>query len=209
MQARSETLSAKLKPRVKPWAGSLGLIALFAALTALGARVTIPLPFTPVPMTLQVLFVLLSGLLLGSRLGMLSQMAYLTAGLIGMPIFAAGRGGPLVLLGPTGGYLMGFPLAAFVVGLISERRAEAGRGLAPLPTKWATFGAALVGVAAIYLLGATWLGLWLNMTRQLPPSTCLLQAWQKGVLPFIAVDTAKALIAVTIVEGNLRRRFSR
>lgn len=196
MQARSKTLSAK-----RGLLESLGLIALFAALTALGARVTIPLPFTPVPITLQVLFVLLSGFLLGSRLGMLSQMGYVTAGLMGMPIFAAGRGGPLVLLGPTGGYLMGFPVAAFVVGFISERRSKAA--------KWVTFGAALVGVATIYLLGATWLGLWLNTAKHLPPSACLLQAWQKGVLPFIAVDTAKALIAATVVEGDLKRRFNR
>lgn len=196
MQTRSKMLSAK-------WdlLEGLRLIALFAALTAFGARVTIPLPFTPVPITLQVVFVLLSGLLLGSRLGMLSQMGYVTAGLMGMPIFAAGRGGPLVLLGPTGGYLMGFPLAAFVVGLVSERRSKA--------TKWATFGAALLGVAAIYLLGATWVGLWLNMAKRLPPSACLLQAWHKGVLPFIAVDTAKALIAATAVDGDLKRRVNR
>lgn len=191
MQARSKTLSAKWE-----LLGSLSLVALFAALTALGARATISLPFTPVPITLQVFFVLLSGLMLGSRLGMLSQMGYVTAGLMGMPIFAAGRGGPLVLLGPTGGYLMGFPLAAFVVGLISERRSKS--------TQWTTFGAALIGVATIYLLGATWLALWLNMAKWLPPSTCLLQAWQKGVMPFIAVDTAKALIAATVNENSPR-----
>lgn len=172
----------------------LGLIVLLAALTALGAQVTIPLPFTPVPITLQVLFVLLSGLLLGSRLGALSQMAYVTAGLMGMPIFAAGRGGPLALLGPTGGYLMGFPLAAFVTGFVFERSRA---------SRWAALGAALMGVITIYLSGAAWLAFWLNVTKGLPLSTCLPQAWRMGVLPFIAVDAAKALIAAA--AADLRR----
>ncbi|MGH7539390.1 MAG: biotin transporter BioY, partial [Gemmatimonadota bacterium] len=80
----------------------------FAALTALGARIAVPLPGTPVPFTFQVVAVLLAGVLLGPRLGAASQAAYLAAGASGLPIFAAG-GGVAYLLGPTGGYLLAFP----------------------------------------------------------------------------------------------------
>ncbi len=88
----------------------------FVILTAIGAFVRIPLPFTPVPITLQTFFVLLSGALLGSNLGMLAQLSYITAGAVGMPIFAGAGSGLSYLLGPTAGYLLGFILTAFWLG---------------------------------------------------------------------------------------------
>lgn len=190
----------------------LALITLFAALTALGARVAIPLPFTPVPVTLQVLFPLLAGLLLGSKRGALSQAEYVAAGLAGLPVFAKGGSGLTYFLGPTGGYLLGFIAAAFVVGELAamNRRSSAVRastkGFDTLcySTQGATFLASLGGVTAIYLCGALWLAAWLGVAGHLSPTVCLTQAWKLGVLPFVAVDVAKALTVAAVTEGGRR-----
>ena len=94
---------------------------------ALCARVTVPLPFTPVPLTLQNFAVLLVGLVFGSRRGAIALVLYLMEGALGLPVFSSGLGGVARLLGPTGGYLMAYPLVAFVSGFIAER----GRALSP------------------------------------------------------------------------------
>ncbi|MBI1805152.1 MAG: biotin transporter BioY [Ignavibacteriae bacterium] len=99
----------------------LGMI-LFAGLTALGAQIEIP--HQPVPYTMQTVFVLLSGALLGKRNGAMSQIVYLTAGAIGLPVFAHSGFGLVRILGPTGGYLLAFPVAAFAVGYILSNRRE-------------------------------------------------------------------------------------
>ena len=96
--------------------------ALFAALTAAVAWFKIPLPFTPVPITLQTLVVLMSGAMLGSYYGALSMIIYLVLGAIGLPVFAGGSSGIGALLGPTGGYLFSYPIAAFVIGKMLERK---------------------------------------------------------------------------------------
>lgn len=161
----------------------------FAVLTALGARVAVPLPGTPVPFTFQVLAVLLAGYLLGPTAGAASQALYLAAGVAGLPVFAAG-GGAAYLLGPTGGHLMAFPLAAAVVGLATTRRS----GLA-----WHAGGLA-AGVAAIYLGGAAWLGLVTDHEAALAA----------GVVPFLLTDALKAALALAIgrsVSGPARRFF--
>ncbi len=98
------------------------LCALFAALTGVGALIAIPLPFTPVPITLQTFFIFLAGALLGKYLGALSQLIYLLLGVVGLPVFAKGSSGIGALLGPSGGYLVGFIPAAFLVGYLLERR---------------------------------------------------------------------------------------
>ena len=108
---------------------SWGMALALTASTALCAQVSAPLPFTPVPITMQVFAVLLSGLLLGGRLGFLAQAQYLAAGAVGLPVFALGHAGTGVLFGPTGGYLWSYPLAAFAVGWLAERnRAQLGSG---------------------------------------------------------------------------------
>src|SRR3989344_7330870 len=96
--------------------------ALFAALTAAVAWFKIPLPFTPVPITLQTLMVLLSGAMLGSYYGALAMIIYLIVGAIGLPVFAGGSSGIGVLLGPTGGYLFSYPIAAFITGKMLEKK---------------------------------------------------------------------------------------
>src|SRR5215510_5410220 len=93
------------------------------ALTAAAAQISVPLPFTVVPFTFQPTVVLLGGLALGSRWGMASQVLYLLAGIAGLPVFAASATlppGALRLIGPTGGYLMSYPFAAFVAGFLAE-----------------------------------------------------------------------------------------
>ncbi len=168
--------------------GQLFLATGFACLTALGALVQIPM--WPVPITLQVLFVLLSGLVLGSRLGALSQMEYLAIGFAGAPVFTQGKSGLIALLGPTGGYLVGFVLGAYLAGLVAESIARPGRVR--------FFVAGLVGTAGIYLCGMVWLATWFAIGRGTNWIVELGSAWQFGVLPFLAVDAGKALVASAV-----------
>jgi biotin transport system substrate-specific component len=164
-----------------------GGVVLFAAFTALTARVTLPLPFTPVPVTLQVMAVLLAGLVLGPRGGAISQLAYLAAVAAGLPLDARGLG-PAALFGPTAGYLMGFVPAAFVTGWLAERLRDVWAG---------GFVAALAGIAVIYACGLTWLA---------PSVGSLGVAWTLGAAPFILVDLGKALVAAA-VAGSGRMLF--
>ena len=167
-----------------------------AGLTAICARVSFHLPFTPVPITLQVFAVLLSGLALGSKLGAASQMLYVAIGAAGLPVFADGKGTAAVL-GPTGGYIVGFIAAAFVAGLISERlreKATLGAGLG-----------ALAGITIIYLFGTSWLAIWLSaVERQEAAISTIKSAWLLGAFPFIVVDLLKAVIAGAIAAGGRR-----
>ena len=150
------------------WATRALGIAAFTLLTGLGASVWVPLPGTPVPLTLQTFFVLAAGLALGARDGALSQLLYLGLGAAGVPIFA-GAGGMAALLGPTGGYLLGFVLAPIVVGGAARR----GQRLLGL----------VMGELVILVAGATQLGL---LARLGPGAAVAL-----GVAPFIAGDALK------------------
>lgn len=168
--------------------GQLFLATGFACLTALGALVQIPIG--PVPITLQVLFVLLSGLVLGSRLGALSQMEYLAIGFAGAPVFTQGKSGLIALLGPTGGYLVGFVVAAYLSGLVAESVARPGRVR--------FFLAGLAGATANLLCGTLWLATWLAIGHRTGWVAELGSAWQFGFLPFILVDGGKALVASAV-----------
>lgn len=162
----------------------LGILG-FALLTAVGARFAVPLPGTVVPMTLQPVAVLLAGAVLGSRGGAASQVAYLAAGAAGLPVFAAG-GGLAYLLGPTGGYLLAFPVAAAVAGLASSPE----RG-------W--FGSALWLAAAlgvIHLGGLAWLAI--IGGEALVAST--------GVRPFLLGDALKVILVLAIARWGRARR---
>ena len=158
------------------------LASLMAALTAVGAYVYIPIG--PVPVVLANLFVFLSGLLLGSRWGLASVAIYLMVGAMGIPVFAGGKGGLVHFLGPTGGYLVGFAVAAWVVGLISERlhRSIAHDVLS-----------VSVGALAIYGVGVPWLK-WMTGL-----------SWSKsvwvGMVPFIVGDILKASGAVMLARA--------
>lgn len=162
-------------------------VLVFAVLTAVGAHVAVPLGFTPVPMTLQTLFVLLAGLLLGPAAGAASQLLYLGLGLTGVPVFAMGGAGLPWLFGPTGGYLMAFPAAAALAGWI------AGRENGPVRT-----GAGIVAATAlIFTLGAGWLSVVTELGSR--------EVFASGVGPFLPGALVKAAIAWIVV----RRTFAR
>lgn len=160
--------------------------ALFAALIAAGALVALPL-FGPVPFTLQVLFVLLAGLMLGARLGTMSVVVYLIVGLVA-PVYAQGASGPGVLFGPTGGYLVGFVAAACLVGRLAERCQ---------PRRFVSLvGIALAGLVPIYAIGATWLAV------QLHAASAQAVVWG-GVLQFLPADAVKAALAAVAARALL------
>jgi biotin transport system substrate-specific component len=149
----------------------------------------IPLP--PVPITLQTLFLCLAGALLGSRLGALSQVVYLLIGLIGLPVFAGGKAGLGVLLGPTGGYLIGFIAGAYVIGKLVEIRKRPG-------FVWIVFSM-VIGTVLIYLFGVIQLILIARFSVD--------KAVTVGVLPFLIGDTLKIAVAALIavkVRGRVR-----
>lgn len=193
---------ANVGRRTSSWAATVALVVLMAVLTAVGAQVAIPLPFTPVPITLQVLMVVLSGFLLGVRGGASAQLTYLALGAIGAPVFAGFTGGFWHLLGPTGGYLISYPFAAAVAGLAFPIVAGAAAGTARWRAVAVASAAGLLGLAVIYALGTAWLAFEL----QLSLGTAIAQA----ILPFVAVDIAKVALAALVAAGaapGLRRRF--
>ncbi|MGD0174893.1 MAG: biotin transporter BioY [Anaerolineales bacterium] len=163
-------------------------ISAFAAITVLAARVTITLPFTPVPVTLQVLAVLLAGLVLGPRDGALSQVAYLGAITAGLPLDARMLG-PAVWLTPDAGYLIGFIAGAFAAGWTAEH----ARGRLP----GAELLAGAAGIFAIYAMGATWLTIFFLHGN-------LAAGIAAGVAPFILIDALKAALAA-MASGTGRR----
>lgn len=161
-------------------------VGLFAVATALSARISVPVPFSPVPLTLQVLVVVLSGFCLGARDGFLAQALYLQAILLGAPLTAAGLAGPAAFVSPTAGYLWAFPVAAAAAGWLSHvaRRSPAvGRALG-----------GLLALAIIYASGAVWLSAYVGG---------LSNAWRLGVLPFVAADVLK--VAIATASLSLRR----
>ena len=166
-----------------------------AALTAAAAQVSVPLPFTQVPFTFQPMVVLLGGLVLGSRLGLASQVLYLMAGLAGLPVFAASTTlppGAWRLIGPTGGYLMSYPIAAFLVGCLSERGFD---------RRYVTsFVAMLVGLMVVYACGVAWLGVFAGRTVETRPIG-LQAALVAGMYPFIVADIVKLVAAAGIVPA--------
>jgi biotin transport system substrate-specific component len=153
------------------------LVLAGSALVALCARLSFHLPFSPVPVTGQTFGVLLVGALLGSRRGALSMLAYLGEGLAGMPVFAGGTAGVGALLGPSGGYLVGFVFAAFVTGWLAERGWDRRMDRAA--------AAMLAGSIALYLPGLAWLAQFVGVSEVLGA----------GLLPFIPGDVAKILLA--------------
>ena len=182
----AETFSNVLYARVFPrqrMAYNLAAVGAFAVLTALLAQMEVRLPYTPVPITGQTIAVLLSGALLGCRRGFASQALYLAAGVAGAPVFAGGATGIAYLLGPTGGYLISFPLAAALLGALVERGAS--RSL-PL------MAASLVLADLLIVVCGTF---WLHQFHAVP----LRRAWVLGFYPFLVSDLLKlALVAVPL-----------
>ena len=165
---------------------------MFVLLTSLGAYVAIWfLNITPIPITLQPLFVILSGAILGPRAGALAMASYVLLGAAGAPVFAGGRAGYIWLFGPTGGYLLAYPAASFVVGLLAGRTAGGLRLL----------GALTIGMAMIYLGGLSYL--WISTRQDLGAVV------MQSVLPFLPGDLLKIGLAWLTVRSVRSTSFGR
>jgi biotin transport system substrate-specific component len=177
-------------------------IAAANILLALCAHIFIPLPFTPVPITGQTFGVLLVAVLLGARRSAIALVLYLLEGLAGLPVFQPlGIPGPARFLGPTAGYLVAYPFAAFVTGWLVERGATVTlpRALKSQPTGAPLVGALLCGETIIFLGGCTWLALGMNLGWPL--------AFQGGAVPFVPGEIIKMALIVALLGGfSLIRR---
>jgi biotin transport system substrate-specific component len=178
MTTLAPTLSTQYFPRAANWLRDLTLIIIGSLFIAILARVEIPLPFTPVPITGQTFGVLLVGATLGSKRGAASLVLYLLEGVLGLPFFAGGAHGLSVVIGATGGYLIGFIGAAYVIGLLAERGLERS-----VRTSFIPF---LVGTIVIYVFGVAWLAVVLGN---------LGKAIAGGLLPFLIGDAIKLIAA--------------
>jgi biotin transport system substrate-specific component len=170
-----------------------GAVLFVTVLTAIAAQISIPLPFTPVPFTFQPVVVLLGAAALGARLGMSSQVLYLALGILGLPVFAASPmlpQGAARLLGPTGGYLMAYPCAAFVAGRLAEHGLDRRYLSAVL--------AMLCGLGVVFLGGSLWLAI------ASKPSAGLSGALAVGFVPFIIPDLLKLLMAAAVMPALWR-----
>lgn len=161
-------------------------LAAFVLLTAFGAYAAVPVPGSQVPVTLQTLFVSLAGVLLGPRLGAAAMATYVLTGFLGAPVFATGFGGPGVLLGPTGGYLLAFPAAAAVTGLLAPRTHAVS--LAAL----VRLGAAIFAGTLVVLAGG-----WAQLSLLTGDAG---RAFALGVAPFLLGDIVKTLLALAIAQ---------
>ena len=178
MTTLAPTLSNRFFPRTAEWIRSLYLIVLGSLLLAALAQVSIILPFTPVPITGQTFGVLLIGAALGSKRGTASIILYIAEGALGLPFFAGGASGISILTGATAGYIMGFVVAAYVIGLLAERGLERSLRTSIIPF--------LIGTLIIYICGAAWLSI-------------VVGGWESamalGVVPFLLGDAIKLVAA--------------
>src|SRR5687767_2457361 len=182
------TWSAAAAPSGATRAGAMLFIA---AATAAGAQMSVPLRFTPVPLVLQDMVVLIGGAALGSRLGMAAQVLYLAAGIAGLPVFAASAvlpQGPLRLLGPTGGYLISYPFAAFLTGYLAERGFDRRYSTSVL--------AMAAGLVVIFTFGVSWLALFAR-----PAAVGLDAALRIGLYPFLLGDVFKIFFGAAVLPG--------
>jgi biotin transport system substrate-specific component len=186
------TLEAVIETKVRPltagevWPLRLAIVITASAFVALCARISVPLPYSPVPVTMSNFAVLLVGLLLGSRLGFAALVLYLLEGAAGLPVFSHGS---LGLLGPTGGYLMAYPFVALLAGWISERGTRSFTR---------AFCASAAAEVLLFAVGISWLMIAFH--------TPLYLAVQWGIYPFLAAEVAKVLAAAGISNRMLARK---
>jgi biotin transport system substrate-specific component len=183
-----DVMTARADARFRA-AEQVGAVLFVTVLTAIAAQISVPLPFTPVPFTFQPMVVLVGAAALGSRLGMASQVLYLALGLAGLPVFAASPllpQGAARLLGPTGGYLMSYPCAAFAAGWLAERGFD---------RRYVTAVAAMLcGLAVVFAGGLLWLTI-------ASPAHSFPAALATGFFPFIVPDLLKLFAAAAVMPG--------
>ncbi|UCH09790.1 MAG: biotin transporter BioY [Fidelibacterota bacterium] len=177
------TYADVLRPKTRPlaWLYNLTLIAGGSLLVAISAQVAVHLPFSPVPITMQTLAVLLVAVLLGSIRGSVSMLLYLAEGAAGLPVFAGGMAGAAHILGPTGGYLLGFVLCSYLVGYLAEQGWD--RKVST------TLMAMVLGTLMIYLPGLIWLAVYTNSENVLA----------LGLYPFLPGAVIKIIAATSIL----------
>jgi biotin transport system substrate-specific component len=182
--AKAETLVGAVAAPLD-WTRSALVVVGFSLLTALAAQMVVPLPFTPVPLTGQTFAVLLTGALLGPRLGALAMLAYLAEGAAGLPFFRGGAGGVGHFSGATAGYLLAFPAAAYVTGLLAERGWD---------RRFRTAAAAMaLGSFVILACGWAWLALMFKGGAE---------AFRLGVAPFLPGDVLKIALAAAALPAG-------
>lgn len=181
MTTFAPTITARTFPNISSKVRDIFLIVVGSLLIAALAQIQIPLPFTPVPITGQTFGVLLVGAALGSGRGVSALLLYLAEGALGLPFFAGGASGLGILTGATAGYLVGFVIAAYVVGLLAERGLERSVGTSIIPF--------FVGTIIIYVCGVAWLAIVLGG---------LGKAIAAGLIPFMVGDAIK-LVAASLV----------
>ncbi|NGX45956.1 MAG: Biotin transporter BioY2 [Chlamydiae bacterium] len=162
----------------------VGLVLGGSILIGLLAPLAIPLPFTPVPLSIASQLILGLAVLLGSKRGFAAVALYLAQGAMGLPVFASGNSGPLYMMGPTGGYLLGFLCAAFLVGYFSERMKK--------PSSGALFSILFLGSVAVLLVGALHLALFVGADK----------AFMMGVVPFLPGALLKSAVACAVIEKS-------
>ncbi len=165
------------------------LCGLFAALTAICSFITIPLGFTPVPINLGTFGVFLTGGLLGKKYGCISILVYILLGIAGIPVFSGFRAGLSVLAGPTGGYIAGYLLAVFIIGLLTDKMSSDSKRKSAAIIKYAL--CMTLGLVACYTAGT----LWFMYSCHVPFTAAFISC----VLPFIAGDITKITAAVILV----------
>ena len=177
----ADAIRVQTAVRVQAWLFTLLVIVGGSLVVALSARIIVPLPWTPVPITGQTLGVLLVGAALGWRRGAAAVVLYLAEGAAGLPFFAAGAGGVAVLLGPTAGYLVSFPVAALVTGWLAERGWDRDM--------FRTAVAMALGTVVIFAIGVPWLAAFVGWDR----------VWLAGLMPFLP----GALIKIGVAAAAL------
>jgi biotin transport system substrate-specific component len=158
------------------------VVAMFAALISVLSQIAIPLPFSPVPVTLQTFAVVLTGAILGSRKGFLAMAVYTLMGAFGLPVFAQAKSGFPVIFGPSGGFIFGFIIAAYLIGKIIEKK--------EIQTYAGTLGAMAIGLVVIYTLGLLQLKFVLGLSFG--------KAFMVGVVPYLPLEVVKTLLGAYI-----------
>lgn len=170
------------------WLRSAMLVILSSLLIGLFANISIPLPFTPVPIATQGSVILLLSVLLGRKQAAAASIAFLAQGALGLPVFSGGVGGLPILLGSTGGYLISYPIAAYLVGLLSERI----QNKTPIKLFWIL----AAGNSIFFLLGVPYLALYIGWK----------EALLLGLAPFVIGDLIKLIASVKILDWAGRSR---
>ena len=183
MKTSSISLSSSRDLQAASWVKQALTVLGASVLISLCAHISLPLPFTPVPLTAQCHMILLLAAILGSKRGALAVVAFLVQGTMGLPVFAGGKGGLLCLAGPTGGYLLGYVAAAYLTGYLVENMKQKSAIKA--------FFAMTAGNALIYFFGVAGLSTFIGWTP----------AFMLGVLPFIIGDFVKLLIATRVIKA--------